>query len=103
MMNPSRKVRIVESFLSVVIALVVSGVMLWNWDGFWQTEIPMLTSVQETLLPVKHAQEQDKLVNVRTNTARRAKALSKIETLETDNGKLKEALKTCEGRRGARP
>ena len=97
-MQPPRKTRIVESLLSIVIALVVSGVMLWNWDGFWQTEIPLLASAQEAYFPVKHAQEQDKLVNTRTNTVRWAEALSKIETLEADNGKLKEALKACEGR-----
>ena len=96
MVKPSRKMRIVESLLSVVIALVVSGIMFWNWDGFWQTEIPMLTSAQETYFPAKHAEEQYKLVNTRTNTVRWTEVLRKIETLETENGKLTEALKPCE-------
>ena len=86
---PRRKLRILEGLLSVVIALVVSTVMLWNWDGFWQTNIPMLTSIQGTYFPVKHAQEQDKLVNTRNNTVRWAEALNKIEALEAENAKLK--------------
>ena len=90
---PKRKLRILESLLSVVIALVVGTAMLWNWDGFWQTRIPMLNSIQETYFPVKHAQEQDKLVNTRNNTVRWAEALHKIETLEAENAKLEGELK----------
>jgi hypothetical protein len=103
MMQPPKKTRIVESLLSVVLALVMGGVLLWNWDGFWQTEIPLLTSAQETYFPVKHAQEQDKLLNTRTNTVRWAEALRKLEALETDNGELRAALQKCKGRQHSRP
>ncbi|HSH71193.1 MAG TPA: hypothetical protein VK997_14825 [Deferrisomatales bacterium] len=103
MMQPPKKTRIVENLLSIIIAMVVVSGMLWNWDGFWQTEIPLLTSAQETYFPVKHAQEQDKILNTRTNTVRWAEALRKIEALETVNEELRAALLKCEGWRSSRP
>ena len=98
-MSSPRSTRIAEGLLSVMIVLVVSGVMLWNWDGFWQTEIPLLTYTQETYFPVKHAQEQEKLTNARTNTVRWVEASRKIETLEAENEELRAALQKREEQR----
>ena len=97
-MKSPRNTNIAEGLLSGIIALVVGGVMLWNWDGFWQTKIPLLTSAQETYFPVKYAQENDKLVNTRTNTVLWAEALREIESLDADNRELRTALRECEGR-----
>ena len=53
------------SFLSSVIKfvfwLVISLTLLWNWDGFWQTDIKSLNKVQKNFFPSKYSEEQLKV------------------------------------------
>ena len=99
--SPRRRL-LMRRRLFAAIALVVAGVMLWNWNGFWQTNVPGLNALQQAYFPVKHAQEQDKLANSQRNTVRWVRALQKIEALEEENEKLKAALEACERRAPAR-
>ncbi|GMQ52813.1 hypothetical protein [Halopseudomonas aestusnigri] len=41
--------------------------LLWNWDGFWQTQIKWLTDLQVATFPVKHAEENLKVNRVTQN------------------------------------
>lgn len=54
--------------LAGMIALIVLGaVFVWNWDGFWQTDIKRLQSVQRNYFPSKFKEEQLKLSRVLDN------------------------------------
>ncbi|SHK28410.1 hypothetical protein SAMN05216369_1347 [Marinobacter antarcticus] len=42
-------------------------VILWNWDGFWQTDIGPLSRAQQSVFPVKFNEEQLKLSRIQNN------------------------------------
>lgn len=73
--------------LSGLIALVILGaVFVWNWDGFWQTDIKRLQSVQQRYFPSKLKEEQLKLSRVLDNN----------QIIERIERKLAEADKAVE-------
>lgn len=47
----------------------VATVLVWNWDGFWQTDIGGLNTLQARYFPAKHKEEQLKLSRVMDNGA----------------------------------
>src|SRR5574340_142428 len=73
--------------LSGLIAFVILGaVFVWNWDGFWQTDIKRLQSVQQRYFPSKFKEEQLKLSRVLDNN----------QIIERIERKLAEADKAVE-------
>ena len=70
--NPANKTTsdgggFISGFFSIVffVAIVVS--LLWNWDGFWQTNIIPLKTAQKEIFPAKYKEEQLKLSRVIKN------------------------------------
>ncbi len=57
----------VSSFISLLFWTVISCTLLWNWDGFWQTEITVLNKAQKEYFPSKYQEEQLKLSRVINN------------------------------------
>ncbi|WP_150910422.1 hypothetical protein [Marinobacter halotolerans] len=55
------------SVFNFIFLFVLVFVLLWNWDGFWQTDIGPLTRVQQSVFPVKYNQEQLKISRVQNN------------------------------------
>lgn len=53
----------VAAFGALTVALV------WNWDGFWQTDIAPLSAAQQRYFPAKFSQEQFKLSRILDNSA----------------------------------
>jgi hypothetical protein len=47
--------------------LVVLIALLWNWDGFWTTEIKILKQAQETYFPIKYKAESLKTSVIKEN------------------------------------
>jgi len=47
----------------------VLGLLIWNWDGFWQTNIGPLNKVQNKYFPKKYANEQFKMATALNNSA----------------------------------
>jgi len=59
------------SFLSTLAAslfwLVVGATMLWNWDGFWHTDIKPLEKIQRGYFSDKYNEEQMKVSRIASN------------------------------------
>jgi len=51
----------IDGFLVRLSLLVLIVALLWNWDGFWGTDIKFLTDAQTTYFPVKYEAEQLKI------------------------------------------
>lgn len=88
-----------DSFLSrffkgvktLLLMILIGFALLWNWDGFWQTNIGFLRSAQERYLPAKLAQEQQKLSNIGLFNSELEKMRSQVQLLETELAELKTA------------
>ncbi|MFP3977530.1 hypothetical protein [Marinobacter sp. KMM 10035] len=58
---------LLASLINFVFLSALVFVILWNWDGFWQTDIGPLTRVQQSVFPVKYNEEQLKVSRVQNN------------------------------------
>ena len=90
--EPTKKSGIAEKILSVVMVFLVAVVVLWNWDGFWQTKIPALVAVQKTYLPVKYDEEQRKISGKVNSAGDLAAAKAEIVKLESEIKELKKKI-----------
>lgn len=61
--------RLLSGVLTLVAVVALAGVFVWNWDGFWQTNVGPLNSVQERYFPAKYKEEQLKLSRIVDNGA----------------------------------
>lgn len=75
------------AILWLTILAVFVGAFVWNWDGFWQTDIKQLKSVQLQYFPAKLNEENLKLSRVLDNNEiiagfekRLVKAETEVET-----------------------
>lgn len=59
--------RLLTVLYGLVAFAVLGAVFVWNWDGFWQTDIKRLQSVQRSYFPAKFKEEQLKLSRVLDN------------------------------------
>jgi hypothetical protein len=64
------------AMLGLAVLAILAAVFVWNWDGFWQTDIKRLNSVQQRYFPAKFDEEQLKLSRILDNS----KVLKAIET-----------------------
>ncbi len=84
---------LIEVLLSLAVAAVVAGALLWHWDGFWQSDIPLLVRMQTQYLPEKRAEELAK--------AGRLSEIERVGALEAELRQLRAELAACrEGRTG---
>lgn len=84
----SRFLRGVRNLLLLILLLLV---LLWNWDGFWQTNIGFLRNAQERYLPAKLAQEQQKVSNVGLHNSEMEKLRGQVAALEAQIAQLQGA------------
>ncbi len=84
----SRFFRVIRNLLLLILFLLA---LLWNWDGFWQTEIGLLRDAQQRYLPAKHAQEQQKLANVTLYNSELERLRAQLQALESQIAELKAA------------
>lgn len=63
------------ALFGLIALAILTGVFVWNWDGFWQTDIGRLNSAEQRYFPAKFEEEQLKLSRVRDNS----KVLKAIE------------------------
>ncbi|MBB1443026.1 hypothetical protein [Pseudoalteromonas sp. SG43-3] len=94
--NEKTKESINGSFLSSVIKfvfwLVISSALLWNWDGFWQTDIKSLNKVQKNFFPSKYSEEQLKVSRITRNNNLIDDIRKRLERAENRaNGKIEKA------------
>ena len=59
------------SFLSslflFIFWLIIGSAFVWNWDGFWQTDIKFLNNAQKDFFPSKYSEEQLKVSRITRN------------------------------------
>lgn len=74
------------ALFGLIALAILAGVFVWNWDGFWQTDIGRLNAAQQRYFPAKFAEEQLKLSRVLDNSKvfkaiekRLAKAEAEVE------------------------
>lgn len=73
---------VVSEFLTIPLLLM----LLWQWDGFWQTQVQPLKVFQKQYFPEKYRTEQLKLLNIRNN-------IETISEFQQENNKLATQLK----------
>ena len=61
--------RVLSGTLTVAAVIGLSAVFVWNWDGFWQTNVGPLNTLQERYFPAKYKEEQLKLSRIVDNAA----------------------------------
>lgn len=75
--------RFFKSVKTLLLIILLLLALLWNWDGFWQTNLGFLRNSQERYFPAKVAEEQQKLRNVELHNSEHEQLLARVQTLET--------------------
>lgn len=101
--------RLLTVLYGLVAFAVLGAVFVWNWDGFWQTDIKRLQSVQRSYFPAKFKEEQLKLSRVLDNNqiiGRIEKKLAEAdETVEMERQRASAAemaLKDLQAKEGSK-
>lgn len=71
-------------FGDILFLLFLLFTFLWNWDGFWQTDIKPLNSIQDKFFSAKHESERLKLNNFTINNNILADYKERIRKSELD-------------------
>lgn len=71
------------SLINFVFLFALVFVILWNWDGFWQTDIGPLTRAQQSVFPIKYNEEQLKLSRIQNNNQLIEQIESRVDRYET--------------------
>ena len=58
---------IVSTLFAYTLMLSILFALLWNWDGFWQTNIAWLGDAQSRFFPAKYEEENSKLRMITKN------------------------------------
>ncbi|EHJ9995294.1 hypothetical protein [Vibrio parahaemolyticus] len=77
-----------STLATLILWLVIASTMLWNWDGFWQTDIKPLERFQKEYFSSKYNEEQLKISRITNNN----KLIADIR------GRLEKAEKIAEGK-----
>lgn len=79
--------------LSLVVIIVA---LLWNWDGFWRTDIKFLTDIQKTYFPIKYEAEHLKVAALDEKSSLFTKMNERIVTYEQEKNQSLKALQAVE-------
>lgn len=82
-----------SSLMSFAFWLVIGSALLWNWDGFWQTDIKILNNAQKDIFPSKYSEEQLKVSRITRNNNLINDIRDRLEREEKRaKGKVKKAI-----------
>ncbi|ELF5327280.1 hypothetical protein [Vibrio cholerae] len=62
--------------------LIIGSTFLWNWDGFWQTDIKLLNNIQSEYFSSKYNEEQLKLSRIANNNYLIESITERLDTAE---------------------
>ena len=79
--------------LSLVVIIVA---LLWNWDGFWKTDIKFLTDTQKTYFPIKYEAEHLKIAALDEKSSLFTKMNERIVKYEQEKNQSLNALHDVE-------
>ncbi|MEN8210613.1 MAG: hypothetical protein ABFR31_02770 [Thermodesulfobacteriota bacterium] len=82
----SRAFYYIDGFLIRLLLIVVLIALLWNWDGFWKTDIKVLKQAQEKYFPIKYKAESLKTSVINEN-------LEIVQQMKERTSKYKEETK----------
>ncbi len=82
-----------DGFLVRLSLLVLIVALLWNWDGFWRTDIKILTDAQKTYFPAKYEAEHLKIAALDDKSSLFTKMNERIVKYEEEKD---QSLKTVE-------
>jgi len=82
-----------DGFLVRLSLLVLIVALLWNWDGFWRTDIKVITDAQKTYFPAKYEAEHLKIAALDDKSSLFTKMNERIVKYEEEKD---QSLKTVE-------
>lgn len=74
----------VRGVFALAVLGILAAVFVWNWDGFWQTDIGRLNALQQRYFPAKFKEEQLKLSRVMDSSAWLATFERRLAQAEAD-------------------
>lgn len=86
----------IDGFLVRLSLLVLIVALLWNWDGFWRTDIKLLTDAQKTYFPVKYEAEYLKVAALDDKSSLFTKMNERIVTYEEEKDQSLKAVEEVE-------
>ena len=72
-----------SNLFSVLFFLAIVLSVLWNWDGFWQTDVGFLKDFQKSFFSAKYSEEQLKISRIRKNNEVLDEIESKLRAYES--------------------
>ncbi len=91
-----RKKNIWQQIVSYLKYGLISFVLIWNWDGFWQTNIGFLMKMQQSYFPVKYAIENEQEQKILTLQEEQGALRKKLETAEKASGGFAQQMATVQ-------
>lgn len=86
----------IDGILVRLLLIVVVIALLWNWDGFWKTDIKVLDDFQKTYFPVKYEEERLKISSANEKVAFFDQLNKKIAKYEKEKDTAEKALAAVE-------
>lgn len=86
----------IDGILVRLSLLVIIVALLWNWDGFWNTDIKFLTDTQKTYFPIKYEAEHLKIAALYERSSLFTKIKEKIVKYEQEKNQSLNALHAVE-------
>ena len=77
-------------FLNTIFSVVILLAVLWNWDGFWHSDINWLSGSQQKLFPVKFVEEQLKVSRITDNNKIIGQVEERFDAVVTQNQQLED-------------
>ncbi len=94
----SRAFYYIDGILIRLLLLVVLIALLWNWDGFWKTDIKILKQAQEKYFPVKYDAEHLKIAVIKGNLEVIQKMKDKALKYKKETDKALKAVEAAEAK-----
>lgn len=86
----------IDGFLIRLSLLVLIVVLLWNWDGFWRTDINFLTNFQKTYFSDKYEAEHLKIAALDDKSSLFTKMNERIVKYEEEKNQSAKAVEDIE-------
>jgi len=91
----------IDGILVRLSLLVLVVALLWNWDGFWRTDIAFLTKAQQTYFPVKYEAEQLKTAALDEKSSLFTKMNERVVKYEEEKDQSLKAVEEIEAQLAA--
>jgi hypothetical protein len=94
----SRPFYYIDGILIRLFLIVLIIALLWNWDGFWKTDVKFLNDAQKTYFPIKYEAEHLKTATLNDKAGIFHEISSEIIKCQQETQKAIKAQKAAEER-----